>query len=78
MNREVTKRKAEEEEHSFIQQLMCARDWPELQRYSREQKDMVPTLGFTSRWGRLREPLAPGITHRQNHPPQMVKEESQE
>lgn len=46
MNREVTKRKAEEEEHSFIQQLMYARDWPELQRYSREQKDKVPTLGL--------------------------------
>lgn len=26
MNREVTKRKAEEEEHLFIQQFMCARD----------------------------------------------------
>lgn len=35
-------------------------------------------MEFISRSGHLREPLAPGITHRQDHQPQMVKEGSQE
>lgn len=77
MNREVTKRKAEKEERSFIQQLIYARDWPELQRYSREQTDKVPTLGFICWWEHLSESLDLGITHRQDHSPQMVKKESQ-
>lgn len=78
MNREVIKRKAEGEEHSFIQQLMCARDWPEPQRYNREQKDVVLILEVTSRWEHLREPLALEITHRQEYPLQMVKEAKSE
>lgn len=54
---------------------MYARDSPELRGYSGEQKDSVAAQWVLHPgWGHLGEPLAPGITHRQNHQPQMVKE----